>query len=103
MVDPLLFATSCLGAFGLGYVLGRLDRVVNLLKKPESNSFVADVAREQRRPAKKIQIDETKFVTDVSTDEMTAVGDQQLGTISRKSDDITSAASRLAQLKKSKG
>lgn len=86
-----------------GYAVGRLDLLVRNLSGPQGhNSFVDRVVAEQKAK-KKIQIDEAKFVTDVSTDDMKSTSDHELGVVSKVNDDISSAASRLAQLKKSKG
>lgn len=94
----------CALFFGLGYVLGRLDSVVRSLRGSEPSSFVAQVAKEQRtQRAKKVSIDESKFVTDVSTDGMESIGTSALGTVTQTDDNISAAANRLAQLKKLKG
>lgn len=114
-MHPSLIAVTCLGAFVLGYIAGRLDRLSRLVSggnaqihtETPTHSFVSEVVREQKLQQqtrmRKIQIDDTKFVTDISTDEIQSLSDKPLGTISQTEDDISSAANRLAQLKKSKG
>ena len=111
MEHPMLIVLS----FVLGYIVGSIDSIKSRFKsssKSENYSFVDEVNREERRQReqdqptrvkKKITIDDTKFVTDISTDDMQFKGQKQLGTITETSDDITSASSKLAQLKKSKG
>ena len=90
-------------SFGVGYAIGSLDSIRRALKGSESTSFVSEVAREHKQQAKKkISIDDTKYVTDISTDGMESKGGT-LGEVSQTSDNITSAASKLAQLKKMKG
>lgn len=91
-------------SFGVGYAIGSLDNIRRTLKGSESTSFVSEVAREHKQQAKKrvVSIDESKYVTDVSTDGMESKGGT-LGEVSQTSDNITSAASKLAQLKKMKG
>lgn len=95
---------ACVVCFGLGYILGRLDGIVRLLRRPESDSFVAQAAREERAlKSRKVSIDDSKFVTDISTEGMESVGQTSLGTVTQSDDNIASAASKLAQLKKLKG
>jgi hypothetical protein len=88
--------------FGLGYLTGRVDSILRILRGTESTSFVATVAKEQKQ-RKKIDIDDAKFVTDVSTSGMQSLSKEPLGKVSQTSDDIASATSKLAQLKKMKG
>ena len=100
-------------AFILGYALGTMDNIVRLLRKPsipeadtsssKSTSFVSNIAKEQKQNfRRKVEIDDTKYVTDISTDSFVS-GEKTLGIVSQTSDDITSATSKLAQLKKTKG
>ena len=86
----------------LGYIAGRLDRLVSV--RPEENSFFTSTTqRRGEAPKKKVAIDETKFVTDVSTEDMKSAGNAQLGTVTTAKDDISAATNKLAHLKKSKG
>jgi hypothetical protein len=90
-------------SFGVGYAIGSLDNIRSALKRSESTSFVSGVAKEQKQQIKKkINIDEAKYVTDISTDDLETKGGS-LGVVSQSSDDISSAANKLAQLKKMKG
>lgn len=90
-------------SFGVGYAIGSLDNIRRALKGSESTSFVSEVAREQKQQAKKkISIDDTKYVTDISTDDLESKGGT-LGVVSQTNDNISSAANKLAQLKKMKG
>ena len=91
-------------SFGVGYAIGSLDNIRRTLKGSESTSFVSEVVREQKLQAKKrvVSIDESKYVTDVSTDDLESKGGS-LGVVSQTNDNISSAASKLAQLKKMKG
>lgn len=94
-------------SFGVGYAIGSLDNIRRSLKgsgSTSSTSFVSEVAREQKQQQarKKISIDEAKYVTDISTDDLESKGGK-LGVVSQTNDDISSAANKLAQLKKMKG
>jgi len=90
-------------SFGVGYAIGSLDNIRRSLKGSGSTSFVSEVVREQKQQArKKISIDEAKYVTDISTDDLESKGGK-LGVVSQTNDDISSAANKLAQLKKMKG
>lgn len=90
-------------SFGIGYAIGSLDNLRRALKRPESTSFVSEVAREQKQQSKKkVNIDESKYVTDISTDNLVSKGGS-LGVVSQTTDDISTAANKLAQLKKMKG
>lgn len=89
----------------LGYIAGRLDRLVVSVggeASAGSTSFLRSSTRTETT-RKKVSIDDTKYVTDVSTDGLEALGDTELGTVTKASDDISTAANKLAQLKKSKG
>ena len=50
----------------------------------------------------KVEIDDRKFVTDLSNDDMNKVDEQNLGIVVKTNDNITDATSKLAQLKKKK-
>lgn len=89
--------------FVAGYLFGRIDEIVRLLKKVESFSFVSSVVKEQKSSARRsVMIDESKFVSDISTKGLTAVNEQNLGDVIKSNDNITSETNKLAQLKKSK-
>lgn len=96
--------------FALGYIAGSLDTLKRSFIRNDSPalsdtmSFASSIARDQKQiqPVKtKISIDDSKYVTDISTDGMESKG-KQLGVVSSTSDDISSAANKLAQLKKMK-
>jgi NCAIR mutase (PurE)-related protein len=91
-------------SFGVGYAIGSLDNIRRSLKGSDSTSFVSEVVREQKQQQsrKKISIDEAKYVTDISTDDLESKGGK-IGVVSQTNDDISSAANKLAQLKKMKG
>lgn len=99
-----------LATFVLGYIAGSLDSIRRLIKSPESvssvsASFVSEVSRDQKQRQQsraKISIDDSTYVTDISTDGIELKG-SSLGTVSQSKDDISSAANKLAQLKKMKG
>ena len=92
-----------LGMFVLGYIVAKVDTIVMILKRHESDSFVSSVVKEQKSAKKrKVEIDDKTYVTDVSTDGMQSLG-ASLGTVSQSNDDITAASSKLAQMKKRKG
>lgn len=100
-------------AFLLGYGLGTLDNIVRLIRRGGTSferaeeerptSFVSNVVKEQKQVTRrKVEIDEKKYVTDVSTENLKS-GAQPLGVVSQTNDDISSATNKLAQLKKLKG
>lgn len=95
---------SCGIFFCLGYIIGNLHRIIGLLGgRPEaSESFVSRVLNEQRRSQRKVSIDDSKYVTDVSTDGLEASG-AEIGITSTAVDDIAAASNKLAKLKKMKG
>lgn len=96
--------------FALGYIAGSLDTLKRSFSRNDSHalsdttSFVPSIMRDQKQThtvKTKISIDDSKYVTDISTDGMESKG-KQLGVVSKTSDDISSAANKLAQLKKMK-
>lgn len=92
--------------FVAGYICGKLGRITQLLdgtsSQPTTTSFISNVVKESKTK-KKIEIDDTKFVTDISASELKSGSDQMLGTVTKTDDNISSAASKLAQLKRMKG
>lgn len=100
-------------AFMLGYGLGTLDSIYRMLKRSNGNSidqadvktssFISSVTKEQKNVIRrKVEIDDSKYVTDVLTDGLKS-GTQPLGVVSQTNDNISSATNKLAQLKKLKG
>jgi len=88
-------------SFGVGYAIGSLDNIRRVLKGSESTSFVSGVAREQKQQAKKkiVSIDETKYVTDISTDGMESKGGT-LGEVSQTSDNMQQQQISLLNLRR---
>jgi len=111
MENQLLYISL---AFLLGYGIGTLDNIASMLRKSSINSinnptdvktssFVSSIAKEQKNVIRrKVEIDDSKYVTDVPTDGLKS-GTQPLGIVSQTNDDISSATNKLAQLKKLKG
>jgi len=94
-LNVLLYLTS----FILGFVVGR---ITNPLKSLELNASIDAKRSFLNQPKKKVvSIDDRKFVTDISTDKFEKKGGE-LGKQTTISDDVGSAASRLAMLKKNK-
>jgi len=93
--------------FVLGYAVGRFDIVISYLRKENTQvdnpliSFSPPKGREKLEKPK-IEIDDRKFVTNVSTDSFDAPS-EKLGTVTKSSDDILSAADKLSRLKNRKG
>ena len=110
MPDTVLLAASC---FVVGYMIGRLDRVVMLLKNSgakhevqESSSHAttsSHESREKKTLKRNVTIDESTYVTDLSTEGIIPLGGSTLGTVTQTDDNIMAAANKLAQLKKLKG
>lgn len=87
-----------------GYMLGRIDSIVSFFRKDKNcDSFVDKVKQEEKhaRPKKKLSIDDSKFVTKVSTETFQKNGD--LGVKTEVSDDIENETAKLVKLKKKKG
>lgn len=98
----------CIAFFGMGYALGRLDNISSLLRRAQSDSFVAQAAIEQRLSTRqsrlsKVSIDDSKMVTSISTSDLEPSGKRELGTVTQTEDSVASSANKLAQLKKTKG
>lgn len=92
-----------------GYIIGRLDLIYRTLrlftydtagaKKP--TDFFARAAIEEKvaRAKTKIDIDDSKFVAPIKTDNLAKTNNTTLGKITTTEDDIQASVSRLAQLK----
>ena len=107
-----LVAASVAAGLVLGYLLARLDAIYTPLREQQTGLTVA-----QRQPssffAKKrdkaqaevetkvgqIEIDSSKFVTDIRTDNITKLTDTILGKTTTQQDTINQSVSKLAQLK----
>ena len=101
---------GCAVCFIGGYALGRIDTIVSMLRgnvpstaQPTAVTSFLDVVKSSSKQKKPIQIDDRKFVTEVSTDDLSSVGEQNLGTVTTTDDNVANAANKLAQLKKLKG
>ena len=92
-IQMLLYVT----AFGLGFVIGKITgpRIADPIDA--KGSFFNPVQRQKRV----VEIDDKKFVTDITTDKLIKKGGE-LGTQVIVNDDVGTSVSRLAQLKKNK-
>lgn len=90
----------------VGYIVGRLDFLVFLTKcgtddkpaveKPRSFFSKQDESRPVKAP---IDIDSSKFVGKIKTDDLTKSAETCLGKTTVAQDDIQASVSKLAQLK----
>jgi hypothetical protein len=101
-------AVCCIVCFAMGYTLGRIEFIISMLRGRPSDAAVGvpsffDSQKTTSKEKKPIVIDERKFVTNVSTEELSSTSEQSLGTVTKTDDNVSSAASKLAQLKKMKG
>jgi hypothetical protein len=93
----------------VGYTIGRLDLIYRTLCLFTSGTsgagkpadFFSKVAAEDNafRVKPKIDIDDSKFVAPIKTDNLAKTSDATLGKITTTEDDIQASVSRLAQLK----
>jgi len=100
MIDGQII--SCLGGIAFGYFLGRIDSLIDRFKKTESSSFVSEVNRDKKATRRQVEIDDAKFVTDISTEDFQKFGTNDIGIVTKTADNISSARSKLAELKKKK-
>jgi hypothetical protein len=90
----LAFAAGVLA----GYLLGRVDNLINALRQPERpKDFFRQQAESAARTA--VQIDERKVVGKIDTNSLQNVSHAALGKSTVTNDDINSSVSKLAQLK----
>jgi hypothetical protein len=92
-----------------GYIIGRLDLIYRTLRlfTPAAASankpadFFSKVTAEDKafHVKPKIDIDDSKFVAPIKTDNLAKTSDAALGKITTTEDDIEASVSRLAQLK----
>ena len=92
MTNILLYAT----AFILGYIVGKMS--VSHQSSVTSSGAVVSITKTQR-PRKVVAIDDTKFVTEISTTALQKKG-SELGTQVVVEDDVGASVSKLALLKK---
>lgn len=97
-------------AFVLGYIVGRLDfiagRLAAAVGAETQSSFIPQTrGRKNNTVAPSVSsvaaIDEAKVVLPINTAGMQKVNQIELGKTTAVADDVNSAASRLAQLKRS--
>ena len=105
----LVGVTAGLVGLVLGYVIARLDGIYSLLRQqpastlPEPSSFFAK--KHDRKQAAvearvaQVSIDESKFVTDIKTDNISKVNELALGKTTTQQDTINQSVSKLAHLK----
>jgi hypothetical protein len=91
-------------AFALGYLCGKSGRLTNSVKDEPKGFFAANkpkqrVAEPDVAPAQKIEIDDRKIVSQISTDSIQKVTHIELGTKTAVADDINASVNRLSQLK----
>jgi len=90
--------------FVAGYTLGRVDSILGIFKKDKKcESFVDKLNHEekQEKSKKKLLIDDSKFVTKVSTDSFKK--NYELGVKTEVNDNIENETAKLVKLKKKKG
>lgn len=101
-MDTLLTALGCLA---VGYVAGRVDSLHSFLRRDaiDSPTLLASTREKTRKDTRqKVTIDESTYVTDVSTDDLQPMG-STIGNVTQKADGVAEASSKLAQLKRLKG
>lgn len=91
-------------SFILGYTVGRIDGIKALLTKSETEKPVSFLQQSRTDLGKKKQvtIDDSTFVTDVSTDTLQRAHGE-IGKTTVAQDSIDASVSKLAQLKGKKG
>jgi len=99
----------CLGAFALGYIMGRVNLLVSTLaekppagptgffQKNRPNALRENAETKSRAPV--ADIDSSKFVAPISTAGMERKDTAELGKTTTTEDDIQASVSKLAQLK----
>jgi len=97
------------GGFIVGYSVARLDGIYSLLRQPPANtlpepsSFFAP--KHAKKPAAvaarvaQVAIDDSTFVTDIKTDNISKVNELELGKTTTQQDTLNQSVSKLAQLK----
>lgn len=92
--------------FSLGYIISKLNNpvgpnmILNQQEKPIS--FLSQVNKEEKKPNKKIEIDDKKFITEIKTDTL----EKKFNELGKKTvaqdEGLSANVSKLASLKKSK-
>lgn len=101
MIIDNLTILICFILFILGYILGSIDSILRDMNNSKNDSFIDGVKRKENvsRSQQTIEIDEKKFVTAIKTDGLESKSSKPLGDVHETNDDISSAASKLSQLK----
>lgn len=92
--------------FAVGYILGRVNLIQKALKKPEveylgkprKSSGWTGGSQDSHKPIRVVDIDESKFVTDVSTDSFKSKH-KELGNKTVSKDNVSSSVAKLKKLK----
>lgn len=91
--------------FALGYLTGRLDTLLGLLRGQQTSAPQGFFAKTDARPlgvrATNIEIDERKVVTPIDTGDLQQTKKIQLGKQSVQFDNLEASVNKLAQLKRS--
>jgi hypothetical protein len=101
IISLLLYLTALL----VGFLIGRTTAPVTGSRTQNSESEVSNIDakgsffKPEKREKKVVKIDDSTFVTNVSSDSLEKKGND-LGTESSVEDDVGSSVSKLAQLKK---
>ena len=96
-----LLITGCI-AFVAGYVTGRLDSLLGLLRGAQPGAVQGfSVKNSTSQPRAAISIDERKVVSQIKTDTLQNVTQIQLGKQSVQADNLAASVNKLAQLKRS--
>jgi hypothetical protein len=86
--------------FGVGYILGRLNLIQRSMSPLALKENTGLFGRKRLGKPKKVDIDESKFVTDMKTDSFKKKFDDELGKKTVSQDDIGSSVSKLSELKR---
>lgn len=105
----IISALAGMSGVVLGYVIARLDSIYSLLHQQPQSSLPAPSSFFAKKPATaraevqekvgQIEIDASKFVTDINTDNIKKITDIVLGKTTTQQDTINQSVSKLAQLK----
>jgi histidinol-phosphate/aromatic aminotransferase/cobyric acid decarboxylase-like protein len=105
----LIGAVAGLSGLVAGYALARLDGIYSLLRQQPANNLPAPSSFFATKLDKKqaavearvaqVSIDESKFVTDIKTDNISKVNELELGKTTTQQDTLNQSVSKLAQLK----
>lgn len=101
-MDNFLLSIMCLI---VGYIAGRIDNLYSFLRRESDDSpMLLTSTRDKisKDTRQKVTIDESTYVTDVSTDDLQPMG-STIGNVTQKADGVAEASSKLAQLKRLKG